>query len=654
VRDWAVVVRGLAAAVLGATVGAISLGIAFSRQPRLTFEMDRDLPRTASGFYPIERFNRETFVWTTARGEIALPGFDRSRPWRCAVRARGARPGGIPLPAVTLEIDRVALIKRAVPNDYEEIAVTVPSKPSQGLRLGISAAPTFVPTGDPRELGVQIDRIACQPEGGGLVLPPRGAILASAIAAAVLGAAFALAGLSTPLLVALTVFAAVAQSLPLSSGLFPYLDSTGPVVSLAIWIGLLSVGVVKAIERSGGLHALARCVIAFSAAALYLKLIGLLHPSKLVADALFHAHRLEWVLAGRYFFTQQMPDGVQFPYAIALYVFAAPWTLLTRDYMSLLRIVVCTAEAIAGALLYLMVVRSWGDRVMGAAAVVFFHLVPLPYIVLGNANLTNAFGAAVSLATMAVATIWPPGPGQIARAAALTAFATVGLLSHVSIFGLLSATLIATAVFYRALGGRALRHPARMVFLATAIAAVVSVAGYYAHFGDAYRSLERTRDGTLSRAAPAPPGQAADPAARAPSASGQPLARPWHRRTLIALDQGRFDLGWPLAILAIVGVWRVWQDRLRGPLTWAICGWGVAYLAFLGVSVMAPVDVGYERYAAEFMGRVDLSTYPADVLLAACGAVWLWRAGFAARLASAALVIGAVMFAARYWTGWLR
>jgi hypothetical protein len=650
-------VRALSASLLGAIGGAISLGVAFSRHPGLTFEMDRDLPRTASGFYPIERFNRESFVWTSARGEIALPRFDRSRPWRCGVRARGARPGGIPLPAVTLEVDRVALIKRAVPNDYDEIAVTVPPKPSQGLRLGISAAPTFVPTGDPRELGVQIDRIACQPEGAGLVLPPRGAMIAAAIAAAVLAAAFALAGVSTPLLIALTVFAAIAQSLPLSTGLFPYLEATGRVVSLAIWIGLLSVGVVKGLERSGGVHALARFAIAFSAAALYLKLIGLLHPSKPIADALFHAHRLEWVLAGRYFFTQQMPDGVQFPYAIALYVFAAPWTLLTRDYMSLLRIVVCAAEAIAGALLYLMVVRSWGDRAMGALAVVLFHLVPLPYLVLGNANLTNAFGAAVSLMTMAVATIWPPGPGQIARAAALTAFATVGLLSHVSIFGLLSAALIATAVFYRALGGRPLRHPARMVFLATIIAAAVSVVGYYAHFGDAYRSLERTRDGTLSRAAPAPPappGPPGDPAAGAPTAFGQPAARPWYRRTLIALDQGLFDLGWPLAVLALVGVWRVWKDRLRGPLTWAICGWGVAYLAFLGVSVMAPVDVGYERYSAEFIGRVDLSTYPADVLLAACGAAWLWRAGFASRIASAALVIGAVMFAARYWMGWLR
>ena len=64
-------------------------------------------------------------------------------------------------------------------------------------------------------------------------------------------------------------------------------------------------------------------------------------------DAVFHAHRLEWVLGGRYFFTQPMPSGVSFPYAIALYVAAAPFASLTRDHVALLRIVVCAAIAFA-------------------------------------------------------------------------------------------------------------------------------------------------------------------------------------------------------------------------------------------------------------------------------------------------------------------
>ncbi|HYN08320.1 MAG TPA: hypothetical protein VES67_13130 [Vicinamibacterales bacterium] len=652
------VMRAVAAAIVGALAAVVSLTLAFSAHPDLTFEMDRDLPRAASGFYPVERVVRDTFAWTTARAEFVFPRFDRTAAWRCSVSVRGGRPADVPLPMVGLEVDGVELVRRSVTNDYQTIEVGVPARArTPGLRVGIVVSPTFVPAGDPRPLGVQVDRLSCRPAESGLILPPRRAIIAAALAAAALGAAFSLAGVSTTLLAALVLLVAVAQSFPIATGPAPYLDYTGRVITLAVWIGLLAVAIVKGLEwrpfasaqggRGQPMHDLARFAIAFSAAALYLKLVGLLHPAKPIVDALFHAHRLEWVLAGRYFFTQQMPDGVQFPYAIALYVFSWPWTLLTRDYVTLLRIVVCAAEATAGALLYLMVVRSWGDRAIGALCVVFFHLVPLPYLVLGNANLTNAFGASVSLATMAAAIVWPLGPGQLAQFVGLTMIATVGLLSHVSIFGLLLATLFATAFFYWVLGGPPLRRSARLVLLAGTIAAVVSIASYYAHFGDAYRSLERTGDGAAARAtAPAQAGQAAAPATPA-------AAKPWYRRTLTALDQGVFDVGWPIVILALVGAWRVWVDRLRDRLTCAICAWGAAYAVFLAVSVMAPVDVGYERYAAEFMGRVDLSTYPAALFLAARGAIWMWRSGLIARLGSAALVLWAGTFGWRYWAGWL-
>jgi hypothetical protein len=276
--------------------------------------------------------------------------------------------------------------------------------------------------------------------------------------------------------------------------------------------------------------------------------------------------------------------------------------------------------------------------------------VPQPYFVLGNANLTNAFGAFASIAAMAATTTLTLGQGQIFQVVALTAVVAIALLSHVSIFGLLLATLLATAVFYRVFGGRPLRRPARLVFVASMIAAVVAVASYYAHFGDAYRSLERTGDG-LARTAPAPtPG--GDPSGGAVSFT-VPASKPYYARTLTALGQGVIDFGWPILALALVGAWRVWVDRRRDRLTLAVCGWAAAYLAFLGVSVLTPVDVGYERYAAEFMGRVDLSTYPAAVLLAAYGCTWLWRAGFAARLLSIALVIGAFAFGAKYWTAWV-
>ena len=92
---------------------------------------------------------------------------------------------------------------------------------------------------------------------------------------------------------------------------------------------------------------------------------------------MFQAHRLQWVLDGRYYFTQLMPSGVQFPYAIGLYVFSAPWAAITRDHVTLLRIVVCATECVAGAMLYPMIVRTWGDRLAGAIAAALFAVVPI-------------------------------------------------------------------------------------------------------------------------------------------------------------------------------------------------------------------------------------------------------------------------------------
>ena len=139
--------RALAAAVVGALTGAAALAVAFSRHPDLAFEMDRDLPRAATGFYPIERVGRETFAWTSARGEIAFPMFDRASAWRCSVSVRGGRPGGIPLPTVALEIDGVALTRRAVTNDYQGLEVTrrrVRGSPG-GTNVGDATMPSRSP-----------------------------------------------------------------------------------------------------------------------------------------------------------------------------------------------------------------------------------------------------------------------------------------------------------------------------------------------------------------------------------------------------------------------------------------------------------------------------------------------------------------------------
>jgi hypothetical protein len=64
------------------------------------------------------------------------------------------------------------------------------------------------------------------------------------------------------------------------------------------------------------------------------------------------------------------------------------------------------------------------------------------------------------------------------------------------------------------------------------------------------------------------------------------------------------------------------------------------------------VDAPFQRYAAEFFGRVLLATYPAAVLLAARGAGWGWHFGGPTQIAALVLICCAVGLGVQAWLGW--
>src|SRR6185369_11441905 len=142
------------------------------------------------------------------------------------------------------------------------------------------------------------------------------------------------------------------------------------VDQLAGGIGLALLAAAAVIERWRGerLRNTARFAMMFTGSALYLKLLVLLHPDKWLIDAVFHAHRLENVMAGNYFFTSIAPGGYTFPYPIALYVTALPLARLVTDHVLLLRLVTAAAEAASALFFYWMIVRGSGDRLAAAVA----------------------------------------------------------------------------------------------------------------------------------------------------------------------------------------------------------------------------------------------------------------------------------------------
>ena len=476
-------------------------------------------------------------------------------------------------------------------------------------------------------------------------MPPRRALGAAVTVAAAFGAAAVLAGATVPWTAGVVALVAAAQGWALSGGLAPY----GPFPDTALRLGLLLAAIAAGLVRSleiglrRRLSTAAGAVLLFSAAVLYVKLVALLHPSKLLIDALFHAHRFQTVLAGNYYFTQQMPGGVSFPYAVALYLFASPWASLTRDHVSLLRIVVSSSEVVAGVLLYVVVMRSWHDRRAGVLAVVLFHAVPLPYGLIGNANLTNAFGQSAALVAVVLATIFRPDRAvQVLGVFLLVALA---FLSHISTAAVLGVTLVAAAAVYRLLGERSLHRTAWTLLAITLAAAVFSVVTYYGHFAEVYRTLERVRPGSVAPSQPGAAEAAAPPADR--------RATPLHRRAVRALTLSGAVAGWPVALLAAVGAWSVWRARLRDRLSLMLIAWGVAFLAFSGVGIVPRVDAAFERYAAEFVGRVVFATYPAAVILGAAGFLRGWGAGLIPRAGATVLLVWSLVLGVQAWARWL-
>ena len=308
--------------------------------------------------------------------------------------------------------------------------------------------------------------------------------------------------------------------------------------------------------------------------------------------------------------------------------------------MTLLRVIVCSAQTVAGALLYPVVAKAWRDRAAALSAVVLFNLVPLPYGLLGNANLTNTFGEAVALCAVLMASLLPGA--RVLLVVAFFLLSTLAFLSHVSTFALLGVTLVALAVLYRVLGGASERWPAWSIGVVTIVSAVLAVVLYYGHFADVYKNALRVR-------ADAPAAQSqSEPATLVPASAQSPSLG---TRITNAIGFALEMIGWPILLLAIVGAWRCVVDRSFDRATLAVMAWTVACAAFLVVALMR-VDAPFQRYAAEFFGRVLLATFPAAVVLAARATGWAWHHGFSARMASALLIVCAAALGLRAWLIW--
>jgi hypothetical protein len=648
--------RAVAAALLGALAGVAALVGFAAWRSTVTFEMDRDAPSYVTGFYPGERDDQGAFAWTREHSEVTLAGADRRVPWTCAVRFRGSRPTDGEQPDLMIAVDGLLAGTWRATNEYQDVRVTAPVTPSKpGLVLSLTSSRVYEPgRADPRRLGVQVQRLWCAPVSG-VMLPPRRALGAAAAAAAVLGAGFGLAGITAGSAVGGAALMAIGQAFVLVSGGGLYGEYPARAVPLAavIAVALVLIAGLVRLRRREALRNTARFVLTFSAGALYLQLLALLHPAKSIVDAVFHAHRFDSVLAGRWYFTQLSTSATPFPYAIGLYLFAAPWAFFTTNHVALLRVVVSSCEIVAGALLYVVVVRAWGNRLAGAMGAALFAMMPISYEVIGNANLTHAFGQAVAIVTVTYVAIQADRLRQPATFIGLCALTTLALVSHISTLVLLPSTLLVLAVLFWRFGGPSLRGAPATIVVSTVVALVLGTVIYWGHFGDVYRvQFQRLRTAVSATSASDAP---ADPAslAKAPLGGLGRRALPLHERAAMTAKQSVRFVGWPILLLAAVGAWRLFHEGGRDQLTLVIAAWVLTLVVYVAISVLSPGNKAYQQDAYEFISRVIHTTLPAAALLAARGAAWGWGAGRPARIATGLGLAWAVFLAVRAWAGWL-
>lgn len=373
---------------------------------------------------------------------------------------------------------------------------------------------------------------------------------------------------------ALLVVSAMLAGLPPRLALLPALG-----VTLLQSLALLPAGVVRsdyavllALEVAGcalAALAFARLMRTRHAGAMPWAFVGILvallvqeiagtSPLMVVSDAVFHSHKLQGVLEGRFFPSSLTPGShpFRFPYGVSFYLLLAPLRLLGMDGVALLRHGAALSAVVGSGALYWLLAPS-GPR-SAALAVILLQLLPTTFDLHAYGNLSNIFGQALT----AVFFAWWSGaePRRWALGAALVA---MGALAHLSSLVVLIALCTTLAVLRR----RDLRRDrSRLV----AVAVGLTLAGlYYLHF---WRLLSDQLPRLLAGGMEGP----------SPSADvGAGLAR----QAGAALG----DWGAPALLLSLVG----WPRAGRVGLDRDLLAYWLAGAALALLAVVSPLEVRY-------------------------------------------------------------
>ena len=626
------VVRGIAAGTLAAGLASVLLlaGARWSlpaavegpvaesgwtRRSRAAF--------VPSGFHPAEldAATGHSFSWTRQQATLEFPGLRRARAHRVRLVVRGIRPPDQPPAELRVLVDGQLTWSRAVPGDPSEVTFEIPRRASGGAVISLDVAAPFVPGGnDKRELGVIVDRVGLSPVNGSFVSRARTVgMLALSVFMTVL--ALGLCGLRGRIGALAGAGVAVGFTWLLlrdAAFLGNYVDRLGQIGGGALVVGAIVFAVRARWPSIAGVPdwgMAAGLVLAASA----FKLGVFWHPLAIVGDGIFQVHRAMVVHGGQYVFTSITPKPFfEFPYPVALYVFAQPfwnWFPGELDLLRLLRAVNVVGDALAGVALYGAIHRQWGSRAMALSCAVMWPFATAPLQALSNANLTNLFGQSMfAVAVAGIAWMAAAQSMSLGAMAAVLAFLVIAFLSHFGTVTVGLATMGVIGLVLVTVGKGPSRRLGFGVFGVMLAAIAVSWVLYYSDstFMDVYR-----------RSWAAVAARESDDSSKIVASPAVKLERWWSGT---GDDYGR--PGVAVILAAALGVVFVARKRVvGGGATLVFVAWLFAWLALTALGVLTP-----------FTLRANLAVAPALIALSAIAIGTL--ASHSRAAAAAATILG--------------
>lgn len=447
--------RPLWLVAVGPALALLSLLVAYQSPLPVTVRPGTSYGRPhVVGFHEPEHAPGLDYAYTREQATLHFPGIGHA-PARLYVRMGGGvagvrqtfAAGGVPLAEVPAGTDLTTYI------------FALPAEASRGGSLLLSWEGAAAPApGDPRRLGIAVERVTWVPAGG-FVEPDWGQVLYLALATMALyliGRGLDLRPASAALFSAALVLA-VALGIALAR---LYLTVYTPLLAalllaLALLLPLLRRATLSFLRRLGlaqtpGTEAWFWRITALAA---IVKLGGVLYPHLIVLDVGPHAYRVYRFLSGdadslflpsRYSHLGETVglEGGQFPYSPLFHLLSAPLALLPIPLPLAMGLVNGLLDVARSLLLYLLATRLAGRQRVGLWAALFYAILPAPYYLLSWGNYPTQLGLFAALVALVFLVVQDERFGRWSVLPGWTLVVLLALFSYTVVGVLLAVVLI--------------------------------------------------------------------------------------------------------------------------------------------------------------------------------------------------------------------